>query len=147
MLTISFTSLQDIDISLALLSITADRSRVVDFTSPLFDAHAAAMITTKQKDTFFVIEPVHYSVWLLCCCMVFVTSVYLHWFEIFPSPSRLNSSKNFSPDFYATLWMNLRILLNQGKCHLSRCSVNCGLNSKVKYIACNIYCDWNHISQ
>ena len=86
----------------------------MDFPSAIFDGYTAAMITTKQKDQFFFMEPVHYSVWLVCCCIVIVNTICLYHFDRLTLSMRRDSSSS-SHDLYAILWMNFSTLLYQGK--------------------------------
>ena len=108
--------LQDIDTAIAPITASEERSRVVDFPSPVYGSYMGAIITTKPKNRFFFVEPVHYSVWLLCCCIVLVTTISLHGFDSFTLSLRPNTTVISPINFYSTLWMNVRTLLNQGKC-------------------------------
>ena len=106
--------LQDIDTTIPSLTISTERLGVVDFPSTVFGAYSAILITTQQRDKFFVIQPVHYSVWILCCCLVIVISIYVHWFESYAISFRLKSSKRAVPSLYSISRMHFTMLLNQG---------------------------------
>ena len=112
-------SLQDIDIALVSLTISDKRSEVVDFLSPIFDTYFGGIITTRPKSEFFFLEPVHYSVWLLCVCVGLVTAIYLHGFDRFTFSLRSNASNDVPNSLYYTVWMTIGTFLNQGKLYSS----------------------------
>ena len=111
--------LQDIDTALTPLAISKERFKVVDFPSAIFDGYGAALTTTQPKNKFFVIQPVHYSVWLFCCFIVFVVSIYLHWFETLSLSLRLKLPTSMPRNLYSMLWTNFSVLLNQGNRHFT----------------------------
>ena len=107
--------MQDIDIAVASLTISEERSKVVDFPFPVSDSYNGAIITTRSKSKFFFMEPVNYSVWLMCCCMVILVTTFMRGFESFALILQLNESMLLAKDFCSILWMNVRTLLNQGE--------------------------------
>ena len=111
---ICLVSFQDIITELGAVSVSAERSKVVDFTLPYYETYITAMITTKPKSSFFVIEPLQFTVWLAYAGMVVVVGVALYIFEGVHHGTRNHFRFPRPHYFFSILWVNCSIMVNQG---------------------------------
>ena len=115
---IHFLRFQDIATELGSLTISAARTEVVDFMLPIYETYFTAILKTKPKSRFLIIQPLQYRVWLSYLVMAVSVAVVLHVVEtIFHGTQNRSSCDN--PRFlWSAMWMNCRIVAYQGMSNL-----------------------------
>ena len=108
-------SFQDIVTEMGAISISADRLEVLDFTEPIFETYVAAMTTTQTKQSFFVMKPLRFSVWLIYGGMAVVVAVVVTTFENILYKTQIRFLLRTPRYFFRAMWVNFCIILNQGK--------------------------------
>ena len=96
------------------MTVSAERSKVVDFTLPTYETYLTVMMVTKSKSRFLVMQPLQYRVWLAYAGMAVVAATAICVFE-----RKSHSTQNcfpFHKSCYlrSAMWMIFRVIVNQG---------------------------------
>ena len=121
--------MQKAEIALAPLTITSNRGRVIDFTTPYYDVGLQALYNVEISDSHFTIsnlftflKPFDASLWLLILASVIVVSTGVaiigrlspyDWHQCPPDHVSLWESR-FQMTFFNSVWQSLTAILQQG---------------------------------
>ena len=121
--------LQKAEIALAPLTITSDRGRVIDFTTPYYHLGLQALYNVEISDSDFTIsnlftflKPFHTYLWLVILASVLVVSAGVaiigrfspyDWYQNPPDHVSLWESR-FQMTFFNSVWQTLTAAFQQG---------------------------------
>ena len=95
---------QDIVTEVSTVWATAERAKIVEFTSSMFETYTAAFMSTKPKSSFFVMYPLHYHVWLAYAAMAVVVALAVYMFENMICEEQIRLSPRSPFPFRSSVW-------------------------------------------
>ena len=108
---------QDVDLVIAGMTITAERSTVVDFSYMYWEEKVGMLTGTLPVDPFYMFKPLHIYVWMCFATAALVTAISAACYEISSIKIEATSKKGFLLPL-ESLWCTLRAMWVQGKFHI-----------------------------
>ena len=109
-----FFTIQDVDMVLTGLTISAQREAVVDFSYPFWEESVGLLTLTEHQDEFYIIKPLKFSVWLSLMGTALLAALFAGVLETKSWKSKPADPKKLIKNFTKYLWYTFGAIWYQG---------------------------------
>ena len=109
-----FFTIQDVDMVLTGLTISAQREAVVDFSYPFWEESVGLLTLTEHQDEFYIIKPLKFSVWLSLMGTALFAALFAGVLETISWKSKPADPKKLTTNFMKYLWYTFGAMWYQG---------------------------------